>query len=457
MTDPRDGDLGGDEARFQAGAAKLIEGLFVILKVALVHRMDNQAVEPVARRFRIALDSFQKTISDDAAVQFVGDAVYVNRRLVRADLATWEKARFLEKFLSRMEVGEVAFHGHVPEESVREFIQAVRDVALDPATADALHARRFQGLSFRKLEAQGVNEADDALVLPDRFRVLRAYGVVIATVSSLLHALQSGKSASLVQVRRAMQELVRLPAHTRPLQLGLLSLEPYRGQLAGRLAHIGITVVLMGKRLGLGVGEVRDMGVAAALSGVGRATTAELVFAPPDRCAAYDAFAEGARWLLPWAGRGNAAMLRLVATVEQGSALSRQSGHPLSRLIAVADRYDMLTQHAPHGPGLDPAAALERLLAARDLDRTAVRLLVWTIGLFPVGSTVKLTSGETAIVVDVSDDMRRLAEPRVMIVADTNGAPVERRLVDLSGSGVRIAGTVDPTQIDLNVGHFLFA
>lgn len=456
MTDPRDADL-GDEGRFQAAAAKLIEGLFVILKVALVHRMDNKAVEPVAGRFRLALEGFQKIVSDEAAVQFVSDAVYVNRRLVRADLATWEKARFLEKFLSRMEVGEIAFHGHVPEQSVREFVQAVRDVALAPATADALHLRRFQGISFRKLEAQSVGQNDDALVLPDRFRVLRAYGIVIATLSGLLQALQGGKPAPLVQVRRALQEFVRLPPTTRPLQLGLLSLEPYRGQLAGRLAHIAITVMLMGKRLGLAVGEVRDMGVAAALSGIGRATTAELVFATPDRCAQYDAYCEGARWLVPWAGRGNAAALRLIATVEQSTARTRKGGHPLSRLIAIADAYDLLTQHPPHGAGLPAAAALERLVEAPDVDHSAARLLVWTLGLFPVGSTVKLTSGETGIVVDVTDDVRRLAEPRVMIVSGPDGAPVERRVVDLIGSGIRIVGTVDPTQIDLNVGHFLFA
>ncbi len=446
-----------DEGRFQAAAAKLIEGLFVILKVALVHRMDNKAVEPVAARFRIALDTFQTTVSDDAAVQFVGDAVYVNRRLVRADLATWEKARFLEKFLSRMEVSEIAFHGHVPEQSVRDFVQAVRDVALDPATADALHLRHFHGISFRKLEAQGVGESDDALVLPDRFRVLRAYGIVIATLGSLLQALQNGKPAPLVQIRRALQEFVRLPPQTRPLQLGLLSLEPYRGQLAGRLAHIGITVMLMGKRLDLAVGEIRDMGVAAALSGIGRAVTAELVFAPPDRCAQYDAYCEGARWLVPWAGRGNAAALRLIATVEQSEARTRKNGHPLSRLIAVADAYDLLTQRPPHGAGLPASTALERLLDAPDMDHSAARLLVWTLGLFPVGSTVRLTSGETAIVVDVTADVRRLAEPRVMIVAAPDGSPVERRVVDLAGSGITIAATVDPTEVDLNVGHFLFA
>ncbi|MFW5920478.1 MAG: hypothetical protein ACOCUS_01460, partial [Polyangiales bacterium] len=92
-----------------------------------------------------------------------------------------------------------------------------------------------------------------------------------------------------------------------------------------------------------------------------------------------------------------------------------------------------------------------------DLDPAAARLLVATLGLFPVGSSVKLTTGETAIVVDTTDDPQRLAQPRVMIVADAQGHPVERRVVELAGSGMAIAGTVDPSAMDLNVGHFLFA
>jgi hypothetical protein len=91
-----------------------------------------------------------------------------------------------------------------------------------------------------------------------------------------------------------------------------------------------------------------------------------------------------------------------------------------------------------------------------DVDRVATRLLVSTIGLFPVGTTLKLSNGCTAIVVDVPDP-DHLTQPTVMIIADERGAPVGRQLVDLAQTSVTIAGTVDPVELDLNVGHFLFA
>jgi len=450
-------ELDSDEMRFQKGASELIGGLFVLLKMALVHNMDNEAVGPATNRFFGSLRSFQNEVTPEAAVQFVGDAVYVNRRLVRADLTTWEKARFLKRFFERLDVAEISFDERVPEQSVRDFVQAVRNVALDPSTASQVQSQHFFGINFRDLEATGAAMTDDALVVPDRFRVLRAYGLIVATLRELVESLQLGRRVPLLPIRRAVQEFVRLPDHTRPLQLGLLSLEQYRDHLAGRLANLAVSVVLMGQRLELGVSDLRDMGVAAGLSGIGRALSGDLVYAEPDRCTAFGAFVEGARWLVPYSGQGRAACLRIVGAYEQSDARTRRDGHPLSRMIAVADRYDTWIQRPPLGPGLQPDQALNRLLETPDLDRSAARLLISTLGLFPVGSTVRLTSGETAIVIDVTEDPRRIAEPRVMIVSDATGSPVERRTIDLAGSGVAIAGTVDPSQIDLNVGHFLFS
>ena len=431
-----DAEIESDEARFQSHADKLIGGLFVLIKLAMVHRMDNKAVGPATERFHDALHGFQNEVSSDAAIQFVGDAVYINRRLVRAELQTWEKATFLKDFFARMDIGEIAFKDRVPDASVRDFVQAVREVVQDPSKAGEVRHMHFTGIDFRALRARGIEQMDEAaLEVPDPVRVLRGYGIIVST----------------------LQELVRLPEHTRPLQLGVLSLEHYRSQIAGRLANIGLMVIMMGRQLGLGVATLRDIGVAAALSGIGRALSAELVFAEPDQCAAYDAFVEGARWLLPSSGPGRAAALRVIAATEQGSAETRRNGHPLSRMVAVAEQYDRWTQRPPRGPGMQADAALRALVDASDLDPAAARLLVSTLGLFPVGSSVKLTTGETAIVVDTTDDPQRLAQPRVMIVADAQGGPVDRRVVELAGSGMAIAGTVDPSQMDLNVGHFLFA
>lgn len=445
-----------DDARFQHYAADLIAGFFALLKIALVHRMDNKAVDPVVDRFGEALEQFQGEFGAEVAVQLVGDAVYVNRRLIRAELTTWEKARFLKKFFSRVKVAEVTFEEAMELDTLREFVQAMRDIVMDSADEDRIKKAVFKGIKLRDIDAQqGANV--EALQVPDSLRVLRAYGLIVATIRDLSEKLAIGKMAPLVPIRRAFQEFVRLPESTRSLQLGVLSLEQFRDELSGRLGRLGVMVVMMGRRLDFSIAEVRDMGVAAALSGLGRGRHERLLCASPDACAREQVYLDGIKMLLPYSGRGRSTALRLIAAVEQGDPTRRRSGHPLSRLVAVADCYDLWTTKAPLGTGMRPDQAMTRLLTADDLDRVAARLLVATLGRYPVGTTVRLSSGEHAIVMDVTDDPRRLTEPRVMIVTDKNGVPCEGRMLDLIESGKSIKGTVDAAEMDLNVGHFIFA
>lgn len=70
--------------------------------------------------------------------------------------------------------------------------------------------------------------------------------------------------------------------------------------------------------------------------------------------------------------------------------------HFLSKVAAVADVYVGLVSPRPHRPGLMPYLAVERLLQGVKsglFDRTAVRALLTTISLFPIGSYVELSDG----------------------------------------------------------------
>ncbi len=455
-----DATIDSDDALFQLNATRVISALFVLLKVALVHKMENRAVDPAVLRLATAIEDFRARCAPDVALQFVGDAVYVNRRLVRADVVTWEKASYLKDFFGKLKIAEIAFNGAVTHDDVRRFIQAARDVVhrvRDPDAPTASFAQTWGGIDVRNLDAAGAAASDEVLIVPDTVRVLRAYGIVVVTLRELLERLDKRQTVSLVPVRRAFQEFARLPEPTRALQLGLLGLEQYRGELAGRLANVAILVMLMLQRIDAGVADCRDAGVAAAASGIGRGLFPELLYAPPDECARRGAYAEGSRRLLRASGRGRAAAIRLIATTEQGAPESRRGGHPLSRLIAVAEQYDLLTQPRPHGPGMLPDVALRTILESKDTHRATARLLVCTLGLFPVGSTVKLTSGETAIVIDVPRDSARIAQPRVMVVADASGTAVNGRIIDLAAENLAVVGTVDAVKMDLNVGAFMFA
>ncbi|MFH5803230.1 HD-GYP domain-containing protein [Alienimonas sp. DA493] len=109
--------------------------------------------------------------------------------------------------------------------------------------------------------------------------------------------------------------------------------------------------------------------------------------------------------------------------------------HALAKIAAVVDAFVALTSPRPYRPALAPHHAMRHLLkdaAAGAFDPEAVRALLRTVSLFPLGSRVKLDDGRRGRVLRVTEDYSR---PLIELdppggVAGRGGAPGE--LLDLS-------------------------
>ena len=84
--------------------------------------------------------------------------------------------------------------------------------------------------------------------------------------------------------------------------------------------------------------------------------------------------------------------------------------HALAKVAAVADVYTALAAPRPYRPGLAPHHAMTHVLkaaAAGALDGAAVRALLATVSLFPLGSRVKLDDGRRGRVLRAGGDYHR--------------------------------------------------
>jgi putative nucleotidyltransferase with HDIG domain len=122
--------------------------------------------------------------------------------------------------------------------------------------------------------------------------------------------------------------------------------------------------------------------------------------------------------------------------------------HPFTKLCAVANQFDSLTASRPAVPGAPARQVLLGLWAGRDvvLEPEAVSALASLIGVYPVGTQVRVESGEYGIV--TAPNPRDASRPVVKLQWDRAGRPLRMPLsLDLSGSGPRIV-EVDGEWID---------
>lgn len=136
----------------------------------------------------------------------------------------------------------------------------------------------------------------------------------------------------------------------------------------------------------------------------------------------------------------------------------------LAKIVGVVDVYDAMVSRRGARPAMIPHDAVRQLFLAGErgqFEKTLVELMIRSIGVYPVGSLLKLNTGEQAVVVGVNSQQR--LKPLVKITTDPQGrsyaTPIE---IDLaappSDHTVRaVLRVLDPIRERVNVGIHLDA
>ncbi|MCA1325007.1 HD-GYP domain-containing protein [Herbaspirillum sp. alder98] len=114
---------------------------------------------------------------------------------------------------------------------------------------------------------------------------------------------------------------------------------------------------------------------------------------------------------------------------------NKQRGNQISiysRMAAICDVYDAVTSDRPYKAGWDPAESVAKMATwAGHFDRSIYLAFVKTLGIYPIGSIVKLNSGRTALV--IRQNHQNLTKPVVKAFTTTLSIEViESEIIDLS-------------------------
>ncbi len=137
-------------------------------------------------------------------------------------------------------------------------------------------------------------------------------------------------------------------------------------------------------------------------------------------------------------------------------------GHDISlggRMVSILDVYDALTSDRPHQKASSPTEVLKYLFESspEKFDLELLQKFIQSVGIYPVGSLVRLTSGFLAVVVESAGD--NLLQPVVQLVYDLNkNRVIPHTRLDLSkdsGALHQIAGTESPDKWDVDIAACL--
>jgi putative nucleotidyltransferase with HDIG domain len=130
-----------------------------------------------------------------------------------------------------------------------------------------------------------------------------------------------------------------------------------------------------------------------------------------------------------------------------------------AKMGAVCDVYDAITSNRPYKDGWEPGVSLQRMAQWTDhFDDRVFKAFVKSVGIYPIGSMVKLKSGRLAVVIDQSP--KSLLTPLVKVFFSTKSkSRIKIEIVDLSKSHETdsIVGHENPVTWGINDIHEIWS
>jgi putative nucleotidyltransferase with HDIG domain len=230
-------------------------------------------------------------------------------------------------------------------------------------------------------------------------------------------------------------------------------------------------MVSLARQLGEDEESVRQLGLAGLLHDLGKAMMPPDVLNKPGKLTD-DEFAimrthpgEGHRLLL----EGNAVGAIVLDVCRHHHEKVDGSGYPdhlsgeqislHAKMGAVCDVYDAITSNRPYKAGWEPAESIRKMTewSKGHFDARVFQAFVRSVGIYPVGSLVKLESGRLGVIVEQGE--KSLLQPVVKVFFSTKAQTyIKPELVDLAKPGAmdRIASHEDPTKWGLqHISRFL--
>ena len=280
-------------------------------------------------------------------------------------------------------------------------------------------------------------------------------------VTSMFNEARLGKAVDTAGAKRLVEEISDSVSRNPGALISLARLKTADDYTYMHSVAVCALMVALARQLGLDAEQTRAAGIAGLLHDLGKALMPMEILNKPGKLTDEE-FAiikkhpeEGHRLLLEGSGADEVALDVVLHHHEKTDG----SGYPkglkdkeislFAKMGAVCDVYDAITSNRPYKNGWDPAESLRKMAEWSNghFDLTVFQAFVKSLGIYPIGSLVKLKSGRLALVVEQSQ--KSLLTPQVKVFYSTrSSARLIPEILDLSRPGCldEIASREDPAK-----------
>ena len=361
-------------------------------------------------------------------------------------------------------------------ESGIQYVYIDTDRGLDDV--DAVAAEEVQAQVEREIVAAMGQPEEPVVRVSVREEMDRARKIheqAHKVVRSMMGDVRLGKAVSLDDAEPVVEAITGSVLRNSGALLGLIGIKNKDDYTFLHSVSVCTLMIAFGRSLGLAGEDLRQGGIGGLLHDLGKMKVPDEVLNKPGRLT--DAEFE---LIKRHPGDGHAVLLETPGIEAVPLDITRHhherldgSGYPdrlagdaistMARMAAIVDVYDAITADRCYHKGMPAAEALRKMWewSSAHFDQKLLQAFMRCVGIYPVGSLVRLESGRLGVVTEQNEASLLTPRLRVFFSTRSNGY-IKPELVDMgrklgNGGGDRILSAEVPEKWGVDPQRFLLA
>lgn len=473
------------EARaFLERSRETLQQLAVLIRNSYLHDLSNQVFEEPLEKLVKSISQLVLT-EGSFRLECFEEEFFANGNRIRMEFRSLHAYKYVLNELGKRSVGGISFDSRPTVPSVTAFLEVFCRAREGETEEGSLLDRLNEELIEREVKGINLLPSRDEVSVPEselssdrRERALNAYQQALDFIRDSMMTVDSPAQVNVRKAKRTVQKLVDLSYEEGSgfSLAGMAMIKAHDDYTFNHMVNVCVLAIAFGQRLGLKRHSLAQLGLCALYHDMGK------LHIPLDVLNKHTGLSEeewavmgnhtvyAARTLFPLIVVDRTTVNRILTSLQHHLRYDG-TGYPklkirkkqslYARITAIVDTFDAMTtkriyqrQYLP-----DEAIAVMHQGAGTRYDPLLVKAFINCMGIFPIGSTVVLRTGELAVVVDSNPDPDHLHQPRIRIVTNPGRRKVPPFIADLSQPGEEtraILHCVDPEKFGIVSAHYAF-
>jgi HD-GYP domain-containing protein (c-di-GMP phosphodiesterase class II) len=465
--------------------SSLVTKFHVLMRISQIYDSKNVALHQFVQE---SLQTINALIRREGtlSLKIMRDDIFLNGQRLRYSVEGFTSFKYLLTQWKKRLIGEIIFKAPVDERVLKEFIYALMSLEEGQEENVSLFIERLVNRDIRSIEVNPLESSGEEgafnLRKEDPEEVAKkVFFETIGTIKEVITNIKGKQYAEVRKLKRLAQKAVHLVMEDESILLGMATIKNYDEYTFNHSVNVSIYSLAMGKRLGLSMKTMTELGITALLHDIGKSKIPIEVLNKPS------SFDDGEWGMMKKHPLWGVEVLlnlkqlgeinpRIVIGIFDHHLKSDFSGYPklfrkkevslFGQILQIADAYDAMTTPTLYRKiPFTPEQALAIMLNERNLhfDTALLKIFIGLVGTYPIGSLVLLDTRALGIVYKPNPSPKWIDRPKVLLVSRDQKGNAKKEIIDLTETDGRgkfkrsVIKTLDPFKYHIDIVKYFFS